>query len=86
MRLCMCVCMCICMYVCMYVRKKSTHTLIGNKSSNVCSAICKSSVQVTSKAECYDIGRKEGNVLFNDALNTFDLRLYGVGHGKGPLR
>ena len=24
--------------------------------------------------------RKEGNVLFNDALNTFDLRLYGVRH------
>ena len=26
------------------------------------------------------VGRKEGNVLFNDALNTFYLRLYGVGH------
>ena len=26
------------------------------------------------------IGRKEGNVLFNDALNTFYLRLYGVKH------
>ena len=25
-------------------------------------------------------GRKEGNVLFNDALNTFYLRLYGVGN------
>ena len=25
-------------------------------------------------------GRKEGNALFNDALNTFYLRLYGVGH------
>ena len=24
--------------------------------------------------------RKEGNVLFNDALNTFYLGLYGVGH------
>ena len=23
---------------------------------------------------------KEGNVLFNDALNTFYLRLHGVGH------
>ena len=30
--------------------------------------------------------RKEGNVLFNDALNTFYLRLYGVRHGKGPFR
>ena len=26
------------------------------------------------------VGRKEGNVLFNDALNTFNLRLYGVRH------
>ena len=25
-------------------------------------------------------GKKEGNVLFNDALNTFYLRLYGVRH------
>ena len=25
-------------------------------------------------------GRKEGNVLFKDTLNTFYLRLYGVGH------
>ena len=24
--------------------------------------------------------RKEGNILFHDALNTFYLRLYGVGH------
>ena len=28
----------------------------------------------------WPLGRKEGNVLFNDALNTFYLRLYGVGH------
>ena len=26
-----------------------------------------------------------GNVLFNDALNTFYLWLYGIRHGKGPL-
>ena len=26
------------------------------------------------------IGRKEGNVLFNDTLNTFYLRLYGIIH------
>ena len=25
-------------------------------------------------------GKKERKFLFNDALNTFDLRLYGVGH------
>ena len=29
---------------------------------------------------CLKEGRKEGNVLFNDALNTFYLRLYGVRH------
>ena len=29
---------------------------------------------------------KEGNVLFNNALNTFYLRLYSVKHGKGQLR
>ena len=29
---------------------------------------------------CSILGRKEGNVLFNDALNTFYLRLYGVRH------
>ena len=29
--------------------------------------------------ECVVV-RKEGNVLFNDALNTFYLRLYGVRH------
>ena len=28
----------------------------------------------------YVLTRKEGNVLFNDALNTFHLRLYGVRH------
>ena len=29
--------------------------------------------------------RKEGNVLFNEALNTFYLQLYGVRHGKRVL-
>ena len=29
---------------------------------------------------CFLQRRKEGNVLFNDALNTFYLQLYGVGH------
>ena len=30
--------------------------------------------------EYYYLQRKEGNVLFNDALNTFYLWLYGVGY------
>ena len=30
---------------------------------------------------CCDINsRKEGNILFNDALNTFLIRLYGIRH------
>ena len=32
------------------------------------------------ESETISNGRKEGNVLFNDALNTFYLRLYGVRH------
>ena len=35
---------------------------------------------VHAHCDTSDQGRKEGNVLFNDALNTFYLRLYGVGH------
>ena len=31
-----------------------------------------------SNSHCPLKGRKEGSVLFNDALNTFYLRLYGV--------
>ena len=46
-------------------------------------------VKVHSKLEIMDktkrqltgqFGRKEGNVLFNDTLNRFYLRLYGVRH------
>ena len=29
--------------------------------------------------DCWEV-RKEGNILFNDALNTFYLRLYGIRH------
>ena len=28
----------------------------------------------------WEEGRKEGNVLFNDAPNTFYLQLYGIRH------
>ena len=30
-------------------------------------------------------GRKEGSVLFNDALNTFYLWLYGIGQKEGNV-
>ena len=42
-----------------------TKALYDNKFSHICHHIWQ---------------RKEGNVLFNDALNTFYLRLYGVRH------
>ena len=32
------------------------------------------------KVKCQNEGRNERNVLFNDTLNTFYLRLYGVKH------
>ena len=35
---------------------------------------------IYGKASVSSQSWKEGNVLFNDALNTFYLRLYGVGH------
>ena len=34
--------------------------------------------EVEDLCTIYMNGRKEGNVLFNDALNTLYLRLYGV--------
>ena len=37
-------------------------------------------IELNLTLEMHGEGRKEGNVLFNDALNTFYLRLYGVRH------
>ena len=36
--------------------------------------------EIPGKLNIFFKFRKEGNVLFNDALNTFYLRLYGVRH------
>ena len=44
------------------------------------SAYCIVSEHSTTELSGAVADRKEGNVLFNDALNTFYLRLYGVGH------
>ena len=41
----------------------------------MCESACKTFLDTIGKQ-----GRKEGNVLFNDALNTFYLRSYGVRH------
>ena len=37
-------------------------------------------ILVTFHGVIHGVIRKEGNVLFNDALNTFYLRLYGIKH------
>ena len=37
-------------------------------------------IKLKQNQPTYSGNRQEGNVLFNDALNTFYLRLYGVTH------
>ena len=53
-----------------------THQIISHCSQCYTPGVTK----VTQHDILTSIVRKEGNVLFNDALNTFYLRLYGVGH------
>ena len=52
------------------------------KTSKTASVLNWMKTNTVEKERCFtrQLGRKEGNVLFNDALNTFYLRLYGVGH------
>ena len=51
---------------------------------NLCKRFATSHIQITLRLTCYDDHENPisnyGNVLFNDALNTFYLRLYGVRH------
>ena len=49
------------------------------RSSVVCETIPGNLLR-SSFVKVLSLKRKEGNVLFNDALNTFYLRLYGVRH------
>ena len=52
-----------------------------NRRQNVLSALLNKTFLSLSLSHSNSEGRKEGNVLFDDALNTFlNLRLYGVGH------
>ena len=53
-----------------YLTTHSTHFIYGYMASDM--------VKDHSDSEK---GERERNVLFNDALNTFYLRLYGVRHG-----
>ena len=67
---CLCLCVCMSMFVCLYVYVCVCMFL--------CMYACMLYVYVCMLV--YVSGKKEGNVLFNDALNTFYLRLYGVRH------
>ena len=59
-----------------YLTTHSTHSIYGYMASADRSA----TVEQEGRKEGTKEGRKEGerNVLFNDTLNTFYLRLYGV--------
>ena len=72
-----------------YLTTHSTHFIYGYLASESVltpwvSVWCRK--QIHRKKLLFKTGRKEGNVLFNDTLNTFYLWLYGVKHGKEPLR
>ena len=66
--ICVWVCKCVCIYICVCVF--------------VCVCMCAYMCDVFMYV-CFCVyveGRKEGNVLFNDELNTFYLQLYGIRH------
>ena len=48
--------------------------------SGWCNQLVSTVVCVVDTPVLHRLARKEGNVLFNDTLNTFYLRLYGVEH------
>ena len=60
---------------CMLLREIDTLSING--MLRVCSVADLENIKGGGVAR---LGWKEGSVLFNDALNTFYLRLYGVGH------
>ena len=48
--------------------------------AGLCNGVISESIHSNSSDQARIGGGKEGSVLFNDALNTFHLRLYGVRH------
>ena len=64
-----CMYVCVCVYACVCVGRLVGRSVGRYVSTHACMHVC-----------IYVCRRKEGNVLFNDALNTFHLRLYGVTH------
>ena len=71
---CLSVCMYVCMYVCIYIYREREREREKERERER---------KIEKKREvCVDIDVlcERENVLFNDALNTFYLRLYGVRH------
>ena len=65
----------------MFGFRRHTHTvIIINGLCSHIKSIITHTLDITNISSAEYTGRKEGNVLFNDALNTFYLRLYGVRH------
>ena len=60
-----------------YLTTLSTHFIYGYMAGrrNSSTVHC---IGIDFTTYCSMRGRKEGNVLFNDTLNTFYLQLYGV--------
>ena len=70
---CVCVCVCVCVFgFGFFVVLSCQRTRVF---SNACESFRKS-----VRTALLELRRKEGNVLFNNALSSFYLRLYGVGH------
>ena len=59
-------------YICYYFQLAARVLLYAPSHTQDC----------TYHSLCWEISwwKEEGNVLFNDTLNTFYLRLYGIGH------
>ena len=67
-----------------YLTTHSTHFIYGYMASDIwyrTTQIAREETRCRHMGWSYLVeGRKEGNVLFNDTLNTFYLRLYGIRH------
>ena len=58
----------------------NVRTLLRDMCRQLCEIAGCNYLSIPTVGHTFSEGRKEGNVLFNDALNTFYLRLYGVTH------
>ena len=66
-----------------YLRLYGVRHMVKDHSDSERGTRCRTFMTIRNNSNCLNIvnkERKEANVLFNDALNTFYLRLYGVRH------